>query len=44
MDVMSYGLGNVGHRSIKSLMREFGDTQKRDRSPTMMSGTLYFSS
>jgi hypothetical protein len=26
MGVMSYGLGNLGHRSIESLMREFGES------------------
>lgn len=28
MGVVSYGLGNVGHRSIESLMREFGEKLK----------------
>lgn len=31
MGVMSYGLGNVGHRSIESLMREFSDTLKPEQ-------------
>jgi len=30
MGVMSYGLGNVGHRSIESLMREFSGKLKKD--------------
>jgi hypothetical protein len=28
---MSYGLGNIGHRSIESLMREFGDKLKANQ-------------
>lgn len=31
MGVMSYGLGNLGHRSIESLMREFSDKLKKDQ-------------
>jgi hypothetical protein len=31
MGVLSYGLGNVGHRTIESLMREFGKTLKADQ-------------
>lgn len=30
MGVMSYGLGNVGHRSIESLMREFSVKLRKD--------------
>src|SRR6476659_9233679 len=31
MGVLSYGLGNVGHRTIESLMREFGKTLKANQ-------------
>jgi hypothetical protein len=40
--VITYGLGNVGHRSIESLMREFGEElRKNQRTVGSVSNALY---
>lgn len=40
--VMTYGLGNVGHRSIESLMREFGERLKpSQQAVAVVSKALY---
>lgn len=41
MGVMTYGLGNVGPRSIESLMREFGDTLKAQRAVSTVAQALF---
>jgi hypothetical protein len=40
--VMSYGLGNVGHRSIESLMREFEKTLKPSQKSVNVVGKALF--
>lgn len=42
MGVMSYGLGNVGHRSIESLMREFSGKLKKDQKSVDAVGNALF--
>lgn len=42
MGVMSYGLGNVGHRSIESLMREFSAGLKKDQKTVDAVGKALF--
>lgn len=42
MGVMSYGLGNLGHRSIESLMREFGSKLKKDQKSVDAVGKALF--
>ena len=42
MGVMSYGLGNVGNRSIESLMREFGKTLKANQKSVNVVGKALF--
>jgi len=41
MGVMTYGLGNVGPRSIESLMREFGDTLNAQRAVGTVADALF---
>jgi hypothetical protein len=41
MGVMTYGLGNVGQRSIESLMREFGETLKGQVSVNTVAKELF---